>query len=413
MRRLARIVLPVLVLGLGFAGAALLVATRPELKPSEPGEREWIVRAVTVELGDVRPELVLFGEIVAGREVEMRALVAGPVQKVGANFVDGGIVRKGELLVAIDPFEYQARLDETSAQLTEARARLREIEARARLERKSLEREREQLALTAREFDRIEKLQAKGTVSPKSLDDAALAHSKQRQLVSAREQAIEMEGARLDQQRAAITRLEVAVRRARHDLEQTRVMAPFDGFVLDVGAALGKRVGVNDRLARIVDADRLEVGFRLPDAMFGRIYAAEGGLEGRPAKVIWRTGAQGLEYEAVVERTGARIEAASGGVDLYARVLDAGPARPLRPGAFVEVRIADRSYAGVARLPESALHEGDTVYVVADGRLVARSVRIVARDGAEILVSGEIARGEQVVTTRFAEIAPGVRVEVR
>ncbi len=109
---------------------------------------------------------------------------------------------------------------------------------------------------------------------------------------------------------------------------------------------------------------------------------------------------------------GSRIDPTTGGVDLYARILDAGLDQPLRPGAFVEVEIADRAYPGVARLPESALHGEGTVYAVVENRLEARRVSVAAYDGDDVLLRGELAEGERVVTTRFAEIGPGVRVEV-
>ncbi len=411
MRLLAKIVLPVLVLVGGVAVAGWLVWSKTELEPSAPLERVWTVDVTEVAFGQVRPELTLFGEIVAGREVEMRALVAGQVIEVGPAFKDGGSVRKGELLVAIDPFEYRAALDERMARLAEAKARLREIAARHRSEGEALAGDREQLDITGRDLERLRRLHAKGTVSRKSLDNSMMAQSKQKQLVSTRLNMLEAEAARLDQQRAVIARFEVSVRRARRDLKQTRVRAPFDGFLLDIEAELGKRVGVNDRLARLIDAGRLEARFHISDHRFGRILAAEGGLQGRPARVIWRTGAQALEFAATVDRGGARIDPASGGVNFYARIADAGLEQPLRAGAFVEVRIADRAYDDVARLPESALHGSGTVYVIEAGRLVAREVLVVARVGTDVLVSVGLSPGERVVTTRFAEIGPGVRVE--
>ena len=413
MRTLAKIILPLLVLAAGVAGADYLRATKPQISPSQPLERVWTVSAATVVYGNVRPELILFGEVVAGREVEMGALVAGQIVEVGPGFMEGGTLRAGDLLVAIDPFEYQATLDEQEAGLVEARARLAEIEARHRAGIDSLAREREQLELAARNLARIEKLRGKGTVSAKSLDDAIMGHSEQRQRLDEARNSLAAEAARIDQQRAVIARARVATRRARRDLEQTRVLAPFEGFLLETEAELGKRVALNQRLAHLIDAGRLEVRFHLSDAQFGRILAAEGGFKGRPAAITWRTGERRFDFTAIVDRVSAEIEAASGGVDLYARVVDAGLERPLRPGAFVEVRIADRGYQGVARLPEEALYGGALVYVVDEGRLSARQVEVAALVGNDVLVSAGLEEGEQVVTTRFAEIGPGLLVELR
>jgi hypothetical protein len=67
----------------------------------------------------------------------------------------------------------------------------------------------------------------------------------------------------------------------------------------------------------------------------------------------------------------------------------------------------------VARLPESALYDADTVYVIVDGRLERRGVELVARVGNDVLLRGGIRDGDQVAVTRFAEIGPGQKVEVR
>ena len=63
------------------------------------------------------------------------------------------------------------------------------------------------------------------------------------------------------------------------------------------------------------------------------------------------------------------------------------------------------------RFPAPLFH-GDTVYAIADGRRLPRSVDLVADLGTRILVRGQLDAGEPIVTSRLAEIGPGLRVEV-
>jgi RND family efflux transporter MFP subunit len=413
MGKLAKIVFPLAVLGVGALTAFSLWASRTVVEPSAPAERVWLVSAQRVEIADVQPDIELFGDIVAGRQVELRAFVAGPVLEVGPALVEGGIVRRGELILRIDPFDYQAVLDERRALLSEARARLKEFTARYQADQAVLERHTEQLALTARSRQRSEQLRARGTVSEKSLDDAKLAHSRQEQLVVSGRSNVTAQSARIEQQRAAISRLEVGVRRARRDLARSRVTAPFDGFVFDTAAQVGKRISVNDRIARLVDAGRLEASIHLSDRQYGRLAGDPRGAVGRPVSVNWQAGERTFEFVAVVDRVSARIDAASGGVDLYARLSGTGVEQPLRPGAFVSLRLPDQVYAAVARVSESALYQGGLVYAVVEGRLEPRQVEVVARVGNEVLLRGELETGDQVLTTRLSEVGPGVKVEVR
>ena len=378
----------------------VLIATAPTITPDTLEERSWPISTITATYINARPEINLFGEIVAGREVEMRSLVTGQVVETGPHFHEGGRVKEGELLVQIDPFEYQAALDDAKAKRREARARLKS-------ERDSLVTETLQLDLATRDFERATKLHGKGTVSRKFLDDSELARSRATQSVSVLKNRIEMEAARLQQH-------DVAVRRAERNLEQASLHAPFDGFVGQVSAEIGKRVGVNDRVALVSESVQFEARFNVTDAQYGRILASGESMVGREVAITWNVGGRPLEYTAVVERVGAQIEARSGGIDVYAVLEDRPDNDAIRPGAFVEVRFPDRLYSNVVQLPEIVLFGGKTIYVVVDDRLVARPVKVVGYSGDNIFVSGKSLKdGEPVMITRFAEVGEGVLVDIR
>jgi membrane fusion protein, multidrug efflux system len=410
-KKLIKTLLPFVILAIAVSSAAMLVSSRPVVKPEAAKEKIWTVAATTVAIEDYAPDLKLFGQLVAGRETELRALVVGPVIRTGNNFVEGGTVKSGELLLEIDPFDYRAALDERRAQLAEAKARMAEITARHTSEIESLKQDQKQLDLTMKDYERIKKLQKKGTVSNKRFDDSRIAESRQSQLVSTRKNNITAFSAQIDQQKAATKRLEVGVRRARRDLARTKLTAPFSGFLLAKNAEVGKRLSLNDPIVKLVEADNMQARFHVSSSQYGRLVAG-GGLKGRKAEVVWRAGDRTFRYEAVVDRAGASIQAASGGVDVYAILKGAGIDQPLRPGAFVEVSLKDFNYKQVIRVAQTAVHT-DTVYVAKDGRLDPRKVTVVGRTGEVVLLRGPLKKGEKIVVTRFAEMGPGMKIEVR
>ena len=405
--------LPLLTLVGAVLAVGYLQATRPEIERTGPSERARPIAAATVQLGDIQPSIDAFGEVVAQRDVELRALVAGAVVAVGENFVNGGTVRAGELLVEIDPFEYRAAVTEAEAALAEARAQLAETRAEQGAEEAGLAEDRTQLGLAERELARREALLARGTASEKTVDDALVRRSDRVRAVSATERRIAGLRARIARQEAVIARSAVALERAERDLWNTRLVAPFDGYLTGVTAALGKRLGVNDRVVRLLDQARLDIRIHLSDADYGRLVSSAAGLRGRPVEVTWRAGERNFPFRAVIQRADGEVDAASGGVRVYARIEREASRVPLRPGAFVEVRIPDRVYRGAARLPETALVGGDTVYAVVGGRLEPRPVALLARVDNDVVVSGGIAEGESIATTRFPEIGPGVKVQIR
>ncbi len=410
MRFSSKLLLPIFLIAVSLAGASYLRATKPEVEPKVEVEQVWSVRATPVDHRDHRPVLDLFGELVAGRDVVLRPDVVGKVIEVSPKLLDGGRFAEGELILRIDSFDYQASIDELLAQRLEAEAKQAELLANRAMEEMSLKLDREQLDLVARDVERYERLSDSRTASEKSYDDAKIAFSRQTGTVQQRQQSIEMLDARLDQQAAVINRLDVATRRAKRELAETEVRAPFSGVVTEVGAQLGKQLSSNDTIARLIDDQQLDISFQLPEADFGRLW--EQGLIGRYVIGRWRLGTTVFDIEAKVDRLVSTIDSSSGGVTIYAKVTDNPSKAPLRPGAFIEVEMEDQLYENVVELPTSALFEGNTVYVVNDDRLQPEKVELVAVSGDNVLVRADLKDGIPVVTSRLAEIAPGLKVKV-
>ncbi len=400
--------LPVAVLAAAVAGNAYLRATKPHAEAQPARERVWPVTIVEAAPAEETPEYHAYGTIMAGRELELRPLVDGRITEVSDVLVEGGVVREGETLVTIDPFDFAIGVSARRAELDESRAKLAEIEADVDAERAMLEQDLRQVALSERDVDRRVTLRKKAATSEKALDDARIVLSERREAVQVRRQMVERLAARAAQQRARIALLEAWLRRDEKDLERTVLTAPFDAFVADVDAAIGQQVARNNPLARLIDATRLDVRFHLGAREFSRLIASDR-YQDRPVRVMWRLGTEIREFEGVIERQESEIDPTTGGVELYARIKGTGIGGPLRPGAFVEVYIPDRTYPAVVSLPQAAMHADDMVYKVVDGRLAVQRVTTVVRQEGSVLVAG-LEPGTMVVTTRFPEMGPGLRV---
>lgn len=375
--RVRHAVLPLVILAVTVGVIALLMITRPRLTPVATPERVWPVEAVAIEFGPVQPELQLFGEIVSDRRSELRPQVSGRVIEMGPNLHEGGQVEAGELLLRIDPFDYETALSEQRSLLREARARLDKLR---------------------RDLARTQDLYQQNNVSEQALDDAALAVVEQEALV---------------EQRA------IGLRRAERDLADTRLVAPFAGVLANVKADIGAEFSDfgNALVAELIDTSRLEVRFSLTNAQFGRLGGSGEPLPGRSVQVSWQVGTQTIEYPARIERVGAEVKAATGGVDVYAAIDSAGQQTSLRPGAFVSVRLADRTYHDVARIPERALYGEGTVYVVEDERMSPRRVQVLGYSGSDLIVAAAgqptLRDGDLVITTQLREGGAGARVVLR
>lgn len=410
MRLAPKILLPVLLIAVSLAGTGYLRATKPEVAPEPEIESVWTVTAATVEHRDHQPLLDLYGELVAGREVIVRPKVAGEVVEASPKLREGGRLAEGEVMLRIDPFDYQAAIDDLAAQIAEAQARRDELIANRETERMMLALDQDQLALIGRDVERFERLSGSRAASEKALDDARIALSRQNGTVSQREQAIVVMEARLAQQDAAIERLSVAKRRAERDLADTVIRAPFAGVITNVGAEIGRQLGTADTVARLIDDRSLEISFQLSDRDFGRLW--QSGLIGRSVTGRWKLGDARFSLPATIARVVPLIDPASGGITVFATIDGDHRDIPLRPGAFIEVEMFDRLYEDAVELPASALFGRDTVYVIEDEHLRAETVELLAARGNQVLITTDLAEGAAVLTSRLAEVGPGLKVRV-
>lgn len=411
-RALLQIVLMVAVLFGSYVIMERMIAAAPERTARPQPDIAVPVDAATVSVGDERPLVSLFGEVTAGRSVEVRPPVSGEVIAIGPSLSAGNRVEAGEMLFAIDPFDVELALAEARSNLAQTEATIAEIEARLASERSQLESAREQLELARSDLQRARQLQANGTLTAKQVEDRTLVVSQREQAVSQRVNNIAIEEARLEQQRAVETRQALGVRRAERNLGDATVRAPFAGVIRSSTVETGRIVAANDVAVAMYDDTALDVRFTLTDAQYGRIATDDDPLIGRQVALTWTVGNVDYDYTATVSRIGADIAADRGGVDVYARIDASEAPVQLRPGAFVAVSVPDRLYRDAVRLPETALYDAGTMYVIEEGRLARRAVDVVAFEGDDVIVGAGLEDGQQVLTTRLSNVEDGLKVTV-
>ena len=402
-------------LGVLAAAAAVFVAlVRAKVPPgvADSGPFALPVAVVAAEPGDHGSTLFAYGEIIARRSADVRARVGGPVIHVSDQFANGAPVTAGDILLELDPFEYERRVEETGAAVREAEARLTETRETSRHQNELVVLAEERRNLTRSEYERQADLAEQNISARRTLEAAQSKLSSAEADLTTRRQQAAASAARIAQQEAVLERLQAAAARSRRALSDTRIRAAFNGRLAQVSADLGQQVAPGERIARLIDTNALEVRFFIPEGQLARLAdIADGGI-GAICVVSWRTDGGVRTYTARVTRIEGEIQAGRAGVHVYALISETSlDADPIRPGAFVEVELYEESHVGTFRLPYEAVRAGPSVLVVADGVAEAREVGVVARAGNQILVRGNLA-DEHVIVTRSAELTPGDLVRV-
>ena len=408
-----KLIVPALIIIAAMAGYGALKSAKPVPQKPERVEKVWPARSIIANAETIIPTLNLFGKTVSRRQVELRALVAGKIISTGPGLKEGALVKKGDVLLAIDDFDYKGALREATAYLQEAVAKKEELAATIELEKQNLKFAKTQARLADRDYKRAADLSKRGTVTKKLADDRQVILSQRTQQVATYEKNLDLQNARLEGQKAVIERLKWKVDQAERRLEETRLIAPFDAYVSTVSAEIGRTVSANDRIANLIDTEMMDVRFILSDAQYGRILASDGSLMGRQVNVVWKVGQQPLKYKATIVRIGAEIASETGGVEIYAAIETGANAAPIRAGAFVEVEVNDRKYVNVYRLPQTAIYEGDKIYTIINSRLEPHAVEIVGYASSDVLVKAAINKGSEILTSRLTLAGKGVKVKTR
>jgi multidrug efflux pump subunit AcrA (membrane-fusion protein) len=413
-RSLVGLFLFIMTLGLlGLAFATLrnaMIARDAGTESRRPAqERIFTIGVDTLAAEEVRPVLTVYGDLRSSVQLELRASSEGTLLELAPGFRDGGRVKAGDVLFRIDPAEFATALALAESDLEDVRAELADGRIALSLAREELAAAERQRVLRETALDRTRGLRESGIGTAADLEAAQLALASAEQVLT----GLRLEAAQAE---ATIRRAEIGERRAviardeaKRVLDNTVMIAPFDGLLAEVDAVLGRRVSANEKLGLLIDPASLEVAFRVSNPEYARISDMRGELLPIEITAILQLGSDEVEVPGAIDRAGAMSESSQSGRLIYARLTPEAPGL-LRPGDFLTVRVPEPVLHDVARVPATALDAGGRILLVGEGdRLEAVTVRILRRQGDHVLVRG-VPFGRDYVTVRLPQLGPGIRI---
>lgn len=397
---------------LGYAGFSLVSAIQDRNaatgRQATARERVFTVRAVMVTPAEISPTLSAFGEVRTQRALELRAPIGGRVLEVAQGFEDGADVTEGQLLFRIDPADAASALALAQSDLSRADAELRDAERALVLAAEDVNAAEAQFDLRERALSRRQGLAERGVSTEAALEEAELALSSARQAVVGRRQAQAQAEARVDQARTALERQQISVEEAQRRLDDTSVHASFSGTLADVNIVEGRIVNTSEQLARIIDPASLEVSVRLSTAQYLRLLDDAGALRDTGAEIVLDVAGFEITSPGRVLRASATVEQGQSGRRLF---VELNAPRGFRPGDFVTVRLQEPALQNVAVVPASAITARNEVLVIQDdNRLAATAVRVLRRQGDDVIIEAADLNGREVVREVTPNLGSGIQV---
>lgn len=403
-----KLLLPLVILALGVGGFLALKASRPKPPVAQVKEPVWRVRAVPVELVTASPVLNLNGRVESPDQTQAAAPGPGRVLTVDAR--EGQAVARGQVLLELDPRDFQPRVDQARGQVRELEAALASEHLRHQADLDQLAQEKRLQDFAAADLARFERLQQENFYSQAAVDQSRANLSRQEMGVRSRELSIADHQARQAQLQARLTQAQANLEQAELALQRSRVVAPFSGYVAQVAVAAGDQVNTGQTLLRLYPAAGLEVRAKLPAPLQDEFLAAL--ARGTHPQATARLGDDDLSFHL------RRVAGAADARGLDGFFILAEPARSLRLGELVSLRVARAPVAGVAAVPYAALFGGNRVYRIVQERLQPVAVEVMgeaaSQDGAaRLLVRGAgLREGDQLAATHLPNAIGGLKVEV-
>ncbi len=374
----------VLALSVGVYAGLMATKKKPEKKEAET--KHTLVEVFAASYQSISVEVASQGTVLPRTETTLFPEVGGEIIEVSPHLYAGGYFEEGEILLKIDPSNYEVAVSTAEAQLARAEVTLAQEQALAEQALK---------------------------------DWVALGNTAEEA------SSLVLREPQLKEAEANVRSAKAALVRAERDLSKTEIKAPYEGMVRARMSDLGQVVNQGTSLASIFAVDFVEV--RLPltaeDIQFldlpRSFRPSEVGEAGPAVELTSRFGKIDESWQGTLVRTEGTIDPRTRVLYAVAKVEDPYGIHseetgsvPMSVGMFVEASIQGKTYDHITVVPRFALRGKNQVLVVDEENLLRRrDVEILRTDPKFAYISEGIDEGEKICLTALEYVVEGMPVE--
>ena len=102
MKKIKSIITCILLLIFSYIAFIIIVKTAPKAESKRPEKQALLVDSFLSEISSETVTLELAGSVIPDQEISLKSRINGEVITVSENFIRGGIIKKGDLILSID-----------------------------------------------------------------------------------------------------------------------------------------------------------------------------------------------------------------------------------------------------------------------------------------------------------------------
>ncbi len=265
-------VLSFLLLLLIVGGAVALVVNKVKNKPAvEHKELQYPLKAVEVidiQKIPFRARALAFGNVEPATVLKAKSEVAGKISYIHPKLKKGSSLKKGTVVLRIEPTTYKLSLNQSKAGLAGSQSSLKQLETEEISTKRALNLAQRNLNVELKELNRIKSLWNKRLIARSTLD------KEEQKVLSLRQQVQDIQGklssysSRKAATRAQIKQSKSQVDQSQDKLGRTEVRLPFDARIGAVSVDKGEFTPAGGLLFEALGVQAVEITAQLPTKQF-------------------------------------------------------------------------------------------------------------------------------------------------
>ncbi len=385
---LRKLLLPLVLLVISIAVSAFWLSNRPRAERGAPKATVPLVDIMQPEIINHPATIRSMGNVIAAQSVNLTPRISGMVTWISPNFIEGGILKKGETLVELDPTDYKLAIVQSKNDLAKAHF--------------NLKLEQGQQVIVRREFQ----------ILGAELKD--------------QEQELVLRKPHLIAAQAALAAAEANLKQAELNLERTRPVAPFNAIITTRNANVGawmSAFSTGTPLAKLVGIDHFWINVSVPvDKLSWIKIPGINSQTGAKARVTYESAwGKGISRIGAVKRLQAELEPEGRMAKLIVEVddplcqkIENKQLQPMMLGTYVHVEIEAATLEEVVKLPETVLHDDRDIWLMTDkNNLAIRAVHPLWEEQGFVYVAKEqLPENYGIVTSELTAPMEGMAIQL-
>jgi len=374
---------PIFIIIFGLAICSILIFTKPVAKPEEIKRIPPIVQTESLSPESISMAIVSQGTVIPRTESQIYPEIAGRVIYVSPKLYEGSSFKKGDVLLKIDPKDYELSIKSAEANLAAAKTNY----SIAKAESESAQ----------EEWDKI----GSGKATDLTLKKPQLAQAK-----------------------SSVEAAEADLERLNRNLEKTEIKAPYDGLVRKKNIDIGTVIAPGYLLASVYATDYIEVKLPIPDEdlIFLDIPLDGSRIDSDNQPTVLFKGIFGgkeITWEGSIVRMEAEIDPKNRMAILIGRVskpYDISKHEiPLRVGQFVEAEIVGKKFKNIYKINRDLIRNNNEVAIIdkADSTIDFKAVNIIRYIDDIAFIDKGISSKTPICLTTLDIMYKGMKVQLK